>query len=299
MTTIADTLDLFIAELEHCRFRPNTCIAYGSDLKQAAQHLAGPLDQISLEQIDTFLAAGDASPATIARRAASLKRFFGWAKRQGLCAANPMSDRETPRRATRRLPRPVERRSDLATIDAAIAAAPKPYRLIFTLLRETGMRIGEVLALNFDDVLLEPGREGLRIREPKNGSERIAPLGANATPKSLRGLRAWLKERAVQPGYSPLFRSNRGTRVAYASAHYQWTQLCVRTGLADEVDGTPQPRYTLHQLRHTRGTELVRQGQPLEIVQRVLGHRDIRSTQGYAELDHQQVREALEQGSRR
>jgi acetylornithine deacetylase/succinyl-diaminopimelate desuccinylase-like protein len=56
--------------------------------------------------------------------------------------------------------------------------APKPYRLIFTILRETGMRVGEVLALNLGDVLLEPGREGLRVREPKNGSERIAPLGA-------------------------------------------------------------------------------------------------------------------------
>ena len=298
MTTLADNLDLFIAELEQRRFRPNTCIAYCSDLKLAARHLPGPLDQISLEQIEVFLGVGDASPATIARRAASLKRFFGWAKKQGLCAANLMNDREPVRRATRRLPRPVDRRSDLATIDAAIAAAPKPYRLIFTLLRETGMRIGEVLALNVDDVLLEPGREGLRIREPKNGSERIAPLGANATPKSLRGLRAWLKELAGQPGYSPLFRSNRGTRVAYASAHYQWTQLCVRAGLADQIDGTLQARYTIHQLRHTRGTELVRQGQPMEIVQRVLGHRDIRSTQGYAELDHQQVREALEHDAR-
>ena len=298
MTTLADNLDLFIADLEQRQFRPNTRIAYCSDLKLAARYLPDPLDQISLEQIEAFLGVGEASAATIARRAASLKRFFGWAKKQGLCATNLMNDREPVRRATRRLPRPVERRSDLATIDAAIAAAPKPYRLIFTLLRETGMRIGEVLALNLDDVLLEPGREGLRIREPKNGSERIAPLGANATPRSLRGLRAWLKELAGQPGYSPLFRSNRGTRVAYASAHYQWTQLCVRAGLADQVDGTPHPHYTIHQLRHTRGTELVRQGQPMEIVQRVLGHRDIRSTQGYAELDHQQMREALEHGAR-
>jgi len=55
-----------------------------------------------------------------------------------------------------------------------------------------------------------------------------------------------------------------------------------------------KPRYTLHQLRHTRATELVEQGQRLEIVQRVLGHRDPRSTQGYAELAETQVRAALE-----
>jgi integrase/recombinase XerD len=55
------------------------------------------------------------------------------------------------------------------------------------------------------------------------------------------------------------------------------------------------PRYTLHQLRHTRGSELLAQGQPIEIVQRVLGHRDIRSTLLYAELNEDEVRAALEQ----
>jgi site-specific recombinase XerD len=172
-------------------------------------------------------------------------------------------------------------------------------KTLFTILRETGMRVGEVLALNLNDVLLAPGREGLRVREPKNSSERIAPLGANATPKSLRALRALVKELKGQPGHVPLFRSNRGTRVSYSAAQYQWTQLCERVGLIEVIDHKQCLRYTLHQLRHTRGSELVRQGQPMEIVQRVLGHRDIRSTQGYAELDDQQLREALEQAQRR
>jgi integrase/recombinase XerD len=65
------------------------------------------------------------------------------------------------------------------------------------------------------------------------------------------------------------------------------------------VDDKQCIRYTLHQLRHTRGSELVRQGKPVEIVQRILGHRDIRSTQGYAELDDQQLREALERVGQR
>jgi integrase/recombinase XerD len=161
------------------------------------------------------------------------------------------------------------------------------------------MRVGEVLALNLSDVFLEPGREGLRVREPKNASERIAPLGANATPRSLRGLRALVKELKGQPGHVPVFRSNRGTRISYSAAQYQWAQLCERAGLIEVVDDKHCLRYTLHQLRHTRGSELVRQGQPMEIVQRVLGHRDIRSTQGYADLDDHQLREALEQAGQR
>jgi site-specific recombinase XerD len=68
-------------------------------------------------------------------------------------------------------------------------------------------------------------------------------------------------------------------------------RLCARAGL---VDAAGAPRYTLHQLRHTRGSELIGQGVRVEIVQRVLGHRDIRSTLGYAELAEAQVRAALE-----
>lgn len=67
--------------------------------------------------------------------------------------------------------------------------------------------------------------------------------------------------------------------------------LCQQAKLV-EADGTL--RYTLHQLRHARGTELIEKGKPLEIVQRVLGHRDICSTQGYADLSEAQVRAALE-----
>ncbi len=63
------------------------------------------------------------------------------------------------------------------------------------------------------------------------------------------------------------------------------------TGL---LDGSGMPRYTPHQSRHTRGTELIAQGQRVEIVQRALGHRDIRSTLGYAELQDPHVRAALE-----
>ena len=71
----------------------------------------------------------------------------------------------------------------------------------------------------------------------------------------------------------------------------QWARVCQVAGLVDEAGA---PRYTPHQLRHTRGSELIAQGQRVEIVQRVLGHRDIRSTLGYAELQDAQVRAALE-----
>jgi integrase/recombinase XerD len=192
-----------------------------------------------------------------------------------------------PLKVRRGLPRPIREEREQRALDAAIAAAPAPYRLIVTILRETGMRAGEVLALRRGDVTLDPGREALRVRAPKNGAERVVVLGPTATPRTLRALRTHCKAAGRAPAYELLFRSNRGTAVSYDALHYRWAQVCAAAGL---VDAGGLPRYTLHQLRHTRGSELLAQGQRLEIVQRVLGHRDIRSTLGYAELAEAQVR---------
>ncbi|NTW97493.1 MAG: tyrosine-type recombinase/integrase [Oscillochloris sp.] len=289
MQTIADLIAPFLAD-RHRRLRPNTLRAYRADLVIAAAHFDLPLDQITPQAIEAFLADPAIAPSTARRRSAALSRLFQWAVREGYRSSNPC-DLVEPITLERRLPRPVPAGDPRKDVAKVIAAAPQPYRLIFTLLRETGMRVGEALGLNLGDVTLEPGREGLRVREAKNKTERVVTLGPNSTPKSLRGLRAHLRDLAGLPTTTPLFSSNRGTRVSYAAAQYQWAQRCAKVGLV-EADGAL--RYTLHQLRHTRGTELIEEGKALEIVQRVLGHRDIRSTQGYADLSEAQVRAALE-----
>jgi integrase/recombinase XerD len=271
------------------RLKPSTLRAYRKDFAAASAALPQPLEQITASDLTLYL-AGPIAPSTAARRLAALRALFGWAVREGSIATDPTLTLEAPRR-TRRLPRPIRADADRQAVERAITAAPQPFRLALTLLRETGMRAGEALALNLGDVTLDPGREALHVRDPKNRSERMVVLGPTATPKSLRALRAQLRDRKGEPGHTPLFRSNRGTRLSYDALHYQWAQVCDGVGLADE---NGKPHYTLHQLRHTRATELVEQGQRLEIVQRVLGHRDPRSTQGYAELAEAQVRAALE-----
>lgn len=290
MTTIAATLDAFLSDPRlRTRLQGATLHAYRHDLTTAARDLTLPLDHLTAQHIAAFLDRAEAV-STTQRRMASLRRFFMWAVREGLCAQNPLDQLE-PVRAPRRLPRPITGDQARLDVDRAIVAAPQPYRLIFTILRETGMRAGEALALTIGNVALDAGREGLRIREPKNGVERMVVLGPTATPRSLRGLRAHMRAGAGQPDDAPVFRSNRGTRISYDALQYQWSAACRATGL---IDMHGKPRYTLHQLRHTRATELIEQGQPMEIVQRVLGHRDPRSTQGYAELHEAQVRAALE-----
>jgi site-specific recombinase XerD len=76
---------------------------------------------------------------------------------------------------------------------------------------------------------------------------------------------------------------------------YQWTKLCTSAGFVNTVAGKQHLRSTMHHLWHARGSELTHQGERIERVQRVLGQRDIRSTQGYAALYDLQMRAALEQ----
>jgi integrase/recombinase XerD len=291
-TTLADHVAAFLSDMARvARLRPHMLRAYRYELTAAAAALTAPLDQLTLTALEQWVSRDAVSAATVARRTATLSRFFTWALRHQLCTTHPFAAREATHTRPR-LPRPIPAGDERTAIDTAITMVPPPYRHILILLRETGMRAGEALMLTISDVTLAPGWEGIRVRDPKNGTERIVVLGPTATPKTLRMLRAYLKTLRGQPPHVPLFRSPRGTRVSYDALHYQWGRVCAAAG---RVDAQGKSRYTLHQLRHTRGSELVEHGHRMEIVQRVLGHRDPRSTQGYAALHDDQVRTALEQ----
>ncbi|GAA5531236.1 tyrosine-type recombinase/integrase [Herpetosiphon gulosus] len=290
MTTIAAHLDTFLDDMQYRRkLRPNTLRAYRYDLQLAAIAMPMDLDTITIQHVENWLYNEDASIATSNRRAASLSRFFTWAIRHGICPIDPTQGRERSA-PPHRLPIPIRRKTERDHLDAAIRILAQPYRLIFTILRETGMRASEVIRLNYQDVCLDPGREGLHLREPKNGYDRIVILDPDATPRTVRGLRSWVRTHPTGVGHEPLFRSNRQTRISYRALYYQWQILCTNAGL---TNAQGQPQYTIHQLRHTRATELIERGHRLEIVQRILGHRDPRSTQAYAEISDSVVRQAL------
>jgi len=293
--TLKMCLEPFLADLDHLeRLRPQTLRAYRYELAAAAiePRFQRPLSELDQQDLEAWLVRGKAATSTVGRRLATFRHLFAWAIHCGLCTQSPLAEL-APLHGRRKLPRPIREQHEQRALDAAIASAAPPYRLIFTILRETGMRAGEVLDLRWGDVLLDTGREALRVREAKNGTERTVILGPTATPRSVRGLRAARRARGrpTPADHEVVFLSNRGTRVSYDALHYQWARLCQAAGL---VDPAGAPRYTPHQLRHTRGSELIAQGQRVEIVQRVLGHRDIRSTLGYAELQDAQVRAALE-----
>jgi integrase/recombinase XerD len=143
LTTLTLSVDAFLSEIGQIeRLRPTTVRAYRYELAAAAAdaRFRRPLDEVRLEDLETWLARPPAATATVGRRVATFRRFFAWACRHGLCTRNLLSE-HPPLRGSRRLPRPIREQQEQRALDAAIGAATQPYRLIFTLLRETGMRV--------------------------------------------------------------------------------------------------------------------------------------------------------------
>jgi site-specific recombinase XerD len=277
------TLDLVTDVLAAQRGRraATTIAAYRSDLHRFARTVSGPVEEITADDLETYLAAiPDVTKTTLARHQASLRALFAWAYRLERLATNPMVRLEGIR-AEDHLPRPLDA-SDIARILAAIPAIKVRDRLLFTLLRDTGIRVGEALSIRWEDVSLDDGDEQVRVLG-KRGRERTVLL--HAAPDTVRLLRRY-KKATARSGY--LFqgdpqRGGGGAPLDYSSVHYAWSRYCAHAGVTA----------TIHQLRHAFVTELVRGGMRLTTVQRLAGHRRLETTRAYAEVSDDEVKREL------
>jgi integrase/recombinase XerD len=260
----------------------NTRKAYAADLRRFVATSPSTLAAIDPPAIRRFLEGPtEVSLATRRRRYATLCTFYRWLVQEGLLESNPMV-RVEPVAAVTRLPRPLAAPIVTRVLQAIPARATRD-RALFTLLAETGMRVGEALGLHVGDVDLTLDDEKVRVLG-KGQRERTVLL--TAAPESIRLLRRHLKVSALRSG--AIFRGDPryggGTLpLAYTTARRAWQHYCTAAGV----------QATIHQLRHSRASELVRAGVPLGTVRKLLGHRNIQSTMLYVEVDPQTVKRDL------
>jgi site-specific recombinase XerD len=208
-STLAATFESFLADALHLdHLRPHTLRAYRYELARAARdrRFAAALDTLSLADLEAWIARDGATPSTIGRRTATFRRFFAWAVRHEHCTRDPLRGFRSPR-ARQHLPRPICEPREQRAHDAAIAAAAHAH------LAQDHQ--DQAIGLGRGDVVLEAGRETLRVREPKNGSERMVVLGPTATLRVLRGL-----GRGCTPAMAAGLTSNRWTTVEFLSWPY-------------------------------------------------------------------------------
>jgi integrase len=183
----------------------------------------------------------------------------------------------TARRTCKRIPF-VPRQTH---VDAMLAAAKRPKdRLLLEFDLFTGLRVAELCALEVLDVDLDQGQ--VIVRQGKGGKDRIVPLPA----RLIEPLRAWIGQRTA----GPLFPSPRGVRLSTRAVQKLIKRLAAAAGLPE---ANKPRRFTPHKLRHRYATNLYKKSKNLRVVQTVLGHESIATTEIYTHVEDDDLKQAV------
>jgi len=293
--TAADARAAFLEWLERERRAARLTVeAYGGDLAAflgfLTQHLGGEPDLAALAELRqadlrAWLAeeaAAGAGNATRARHLSAIRSFFRFLKRRyGI--DNPALRLIATPRAKRPVPRALDVTQARAVTDgiaglSEVAALQARDAALFTLLYGCGLRIGEALALDVRDV---SANQPMTLRVlGKGGKERIVPV-LSAVREALA---AWLALHPDRQPASPLFLGARGRRLDPAVAQRTLRNFRRLHGLPEHASP--------HALRHSFATHLLEAGQNVRVIQMLLGHRSLRTTQLYTYVSASSVRAA-------
>jgi integrase/recombinase XerD len=296
---LEDLTNAFFDAQAH-RLSANTRRAYGYDfglLNRTFPELEA--QEMTVQHLRAFLnAASDLAPSSLARRQAALRALFGWAFQNEYLSSDPTS-RLDPIRVPIREPRPLSEEQ----VDAILRAIPrdeKRNRLLFTLLAETGMRVGEALSLHVTDIRMDDMDGGYIRVVGKGDLERFIPL--IDAPQTVRLLREIVRTTKI----GPLFRGDprkggrAGEALDYTTALYHFEQYVsqARAKHPQLFKDESEP-ITIHRFRHTYATQKLRDGVSLPSVRKLLGHKNIQTTMRYVETDLDTVKRELLEARRR
>ncbi|MFQ5905273.1 MAG: site-specific tyrosine recombinase XerD [bacterium] len=266
----------------------NTILSYAYDISKYAKHLfkegARDLLLATTQDIEDFLFSMrdmEAAPTTIARAVSSLKAFYRYLMSEGRISVDPAMDVDAPK-FLRRLPDVLSPEEIFDILEAPDTSRPLGLRdrAMLELMYATGVRVSEILGLKIGDLSLENSM--VRVFG-KGSKERLVPVGDVAiefVEKYLKGVRPTF---AGSKWSDYLFLSARSRRMS-RSALWKIVKRCaVRAGIRKHV--------TPHTFRHSFATHLLEGGADLVVVQELLGHADISTTQIYTHVDREYLKE--------
>jgi len=208
-----------------------------------------------------------------ARAVSALRSFFKWGERNKRFAASPALKLLRAPRGKPPLPRPLAEPEADSVLEIDALSMDESWiklrdRALFALLYGAGLRLSEALNLSIGDAL---NREALLVRG-KGRKERTVPL----LPAIGDAISQYLEARAAHENNGPLFIGHRGEQLNPGVAQRQLRKLRVSLGLPDSV--------TPHALRHSFATHLLANGADLRVIQELLGHSSLQTTQRYTEV---------------
>jgi integrase/recombinase XerD len=259
----------------------NTLEAYRRDLALLAAHLQGrALVQAREEDLFGFLAARRGRSTSAARMLSALKRFYRYCLRERRIRADPTLKLDAPKRAPR-FPKSLSEADVEALLGAPDAGTPRGLRdrAMLEVLYASGLRVSELVGLKTFEANLDAGV--VRILG-KGSKERLVPLGEEAVAWVQRYLAEARPALLKRKSSDALFVTDRGagmTRQAF------W-HLLRRHGRR----AIPGKRLSPHVLRHAFATHLINHGADLRVVQLLLGHADISTTQIYTHVARERLK---------
>jgi len=266
---------------------PNTLAAYRADLTALARWLRARGSSITRTQREDLLAfiasrvEGGSRPRSTARQLSSFRRFFRFLVREGQLAVDPTADIAMPK-IGRSLPKSLTEAEVDALLNAPTVQDPLGHRdrTMLEVLYATGLRVSELVNLTVAQVNLNQGV--LRILG-KGSRERLIPLGEEAV--------RWIGEFANGPRgeilldrqTDYLFPTRRGDRMTRQAFWHIIKRYAAKAGVHKELSP--------HTLRHAFATHLINHGADLRVVQMLLGHSDLSTTQIYTHVARERMKE--------
>jgi len=259
----------------------NTIAAYRADLQQLQAHAGGDLLKVDESSLFDFMASKKGRASSAARRVSSVKRFYQYCVRERLVRADPTLKLDPPKR-TPRFPKSLSENDVealLAAPNTGTAMGVRDRAMLETLYA-TGLRVSELISLK----TLATNLDSNVVRVLGKGSkERLVPLGEEAAHWISRYLKEARSELKGKRDSEALFITARGagmTRQAF------W-HLIRRYG----TQAIPGKRLSPHVLRHAFATHLINHGADLRVVQMLLGHADISTTQIYTHVARERLKQ--------
>ena len=265
----------------------NTLKAYRADLLALNQRLKGrKVDLVRVTRADileyiSWRVDGGAKPRSTARQLSSFRRFFRYLLREGVIAEDPTTQIAMPK-IGRALPQSLTEEEVEALLAVPVVSDPLGHRdrAMLELLYATGVRVSELINLKLSQVNLNQGV--LRIIG-KGDRERLIPLGDEAqdwVKKFIEGPRVKiLLERQTEY----LFPTGRGDRMTRQAFWHIIKRYAKKAGIGKKLSP--------HTVRHAFATHLLNNGADLRVVQLLLGHSDVSTTQIYTHVARERMKE--------
>ena len=259
----------------------NTLESYRRDLAQLAVFLEGrALVQAREQDLFGFLAARRGRSSSAARMLSTLKRFYRYCLRERAIRADPTLKLDPPRR-TPRFPRSLSESDVEALLAAPDVATPRGLRdrAMLEVLYAAGLRVSELVGLKIFEASLDAGV--VRVFG-KGSKERLVPLGEEAVSWVQRYLADARPTLLGKRQSDALFVTERGAGMTRQAFWY----LIKRYG----ARAIPGKALSPHVLRHAFATHLINHGADLRVVQMLLGHADISTTQIYTHVARERLK---------